>query len=370
MAAAAPSDREPIRFFLPGPAYVLEEVRAALTGPMAAHRSPVFKEVYRDVTEGLRPVFRTDGEVLTATGSATLFMESAVVSCVERDVLNLVNGAFSERFHAICRTDGKDADRIAVPWGRAVDPDLVRQALRRKRYEAVTLVHNETSTGVLQPLAELARVIREESDALILVDAVSSLGGAPVETDDWGLDVVLTASQKALALPPGLAFVHLSERAARRAEGVTRRGFYTDLLRYRDYHRGGGPITTPAVSIFYAARHQLGRIAREGIDERWRRHQACARMVAGWAGPRGVSYASDPAFTSPTVSCLRPPEGIAPAAVVAGLAERGFTVASGYGELKASTFRIGHMGEVAPADLEPLLVALDEIFDRIPTTSV
>src|SRR5262245_34750602 len=175
-----------------------------MTQPMVGHRSAGFKEIYRRISERLPKVFRTAGDVMVATGSSTLVMESAVVSCVRQDVLNLTNGAFAERWHAISKAVGKAADKVSAPWGHAVDPDLVRSALRRKRYDAVTVVHNETSTGVMSPIAEVARVIREESDALILVDTVSSLGGAPVETDAWGLDVVLAGTQKAVAGPPGL----------------------------------------------------------------------------------------------------------------------------------------------------------------------
>src|SRR5262245_54325949 len=204
---------DPIRFFLAGPTYVLARVREAQQRQPVGHRNAEFRAAYDRLAAALGRVFRTQRPVVLATGSATLLMEAAIVSTVERRVLHLVNGAFAERFAAISKSHELEADRIVVPMGKAVDPDLVREALRRARYDAVTMVHSETSTGVLNPIAELARAIREESDALVLVDAVSSLGGAPVETDAWGLDVVLTAAQKALALPPGLAFAAISERA-------------------------------------------------------------------------------------------------------------------------------------------------------------
>lgn len=356
---------EPIRFFLPGPTYVPEDARQAMTAPVVAHRSPAFKEVYADVTERLRAVFRTEGEAYVATGSSTLVMEMAISSLVERSVLHLTCGAFSERFHAIARSLGRDADRLSVPWGRAVDPDLARQALRRKRYEAVTLAHSETSTGVLNPLRDIARAVREESDALLLVDAVSSLAGAPVETGEWGLDLVLAGTQKALAAPPGLTVFTLSERAAERAAERPHRGFYTDVLRYRDKHRGGGTITTPAIPVFHALRHQLHRLGEEGMEARWRRHRDCAAAVTAWAAERGVAFApEDEGARSPTVSCLRPPAG-GPSApdLVARAAAAGFTLGGGYGDWKPTTFRIGHMGEVRPSDLAELLSALDTILE-------
>jgi len=376
-----PSERpepvEPIRFFLAGPTYVPEDVREAMTAPVVAHRSAAFREVYARISRRLPPVFRTAGEVYVATGSSTLAMEAAVVSTVGERVLNLTNGAFSERWHEVCRSLGRDADRLELPWGEPVDPDLVREALRRRRYEAVTVVHNETSTGVLSPLAEVARAVREESDALVLVDAVSSLGGAPVETDAWGLDVVLAGSQKALAVPPGLALFTLSERAAERARARPHRGFYTDLLRYRDAHRRGGTITTPAVSVVWALDRQLARVEAEGIEARWARHEGLASRTAHWVEGRvegrverrveagGATFASAAGARSPTVSCLRPPEGVAAPEVVRRLAGRGYTVAGGYGRWKADTFRIGHMGEVRESDLEPLLAALDGVLHDV-----
>jgi aspartate aminotransferase-like enzyme len=307
---------------------------------------------------------------MIATASSTLIMESAVLSTVEESVLNLTCGAFSERWHAISQSVGRAADQVAVPWGQPVDPDLVRRALRRKRYDAVTLVHNETSTGVMSPLAEVARAVREESDALLLVDTVSSLGGAPVETDAWGIDVVLAGTQKALALPPGLALFTLSERAAERAAAVSRRGFYTDLLRYRDKHREGGFITTPAIPLVYALDVQLDVILAEGMEARWARHAALARQTAEWAAARGCEYAAVPEARSLTVSCLRPPAGVAAPDLVKRLAERGFTLGGGYGDWKGSTFRIGHMGEVRESDLDALLLEIDQALARTPVGAV
>lgn len=360
---------EPIRFFVPGPSYVVEEVRGAMTAPVVGHRSAAFREVYARVAGALPAVFRTRRDVPVATGSSTLVMELSLISTVRSSVLHLVCGSFSERWHAIGAALGRSADRLDVPWGRAVDPDLVRRALRRKRYEAVTVVHNETSTGVINPVAEIARAVREESDALVLVDTVSSLGGAPVETDGWALDWVLAGSQKALAAPPGLAAFTLSERAEERARRLEHRGWYTDALRYLAEHRNGGPISTPAVSIFYALERQLRRIAEEGLEARWARHGRLRDRVARWIdGPgRALGFAfasealaSEPEIRSPTVSCLRPPPGLAAPELVRRLAARGFTLGGGYAAWKESTFRIGHMGEVGDEDLDELLAAIED----------
>lgn len=352
-----------IRFFVPGPTWVVREVLEAQVRPMIGHRSPEFKALYATLEPRLRQVFRTTGEVLLATSSSTLVMESAAISTVASDVLNLTCGAFSERWHQIFLSAGRKADKVAVPWGEAVDPDLLRQALRRKRYEAVTITHNETSTGVLNPLAELAAVVREESDALVLVDAVSALGGARLEADEWGLDLVIAGTQKALSVPPGLVCFTFSERAAERATALPLRGFYTDLLRYRDKHRSGGTITTPAVATVAALDRQLDRILEEGMEARWRRHEELRDATVAWAAERGFTYPAPAPARSPTVSCLRPPAGVAAPALVAALAERGFTVGGGYGPWKPETFRIGHMGEVRPGDLEALLATIDSLLE-------
>lgn len=356
---------EPIRFFLPGPCYVRAEVRAALTAPVVGHRSPEFRALYARLAERLPRLFDTQGEVYIATGSATLVMECAVLSTVASKVLNLTCGAFSERWHAISKSVGKDADRLSVPWGQALDPELLRAALRRQRYDAITLVHNETSTGVVNPLAELARVAREESDALLLVDTVSSLGGIPVATDAWGLDVVVAGVQKALAAPPGLVLVTLSERAATRAAAVPHRGYYTDLLRYRDQHRQtGSTITTPAVPLVYALERQVDLVLAEGLAERWRRHTTLQEHTARWAASQGFEYASRPGCHSPTVGCFLPPQGVSAPELVKALAAQGLVVGGGYGEWKESTFRIGHMGEVRVGDLDVLFSAIEALLRR------
>lgn len=361
---------EPIRYFVPGPAYVPADARRAMGREVVPHRSAAFREVYERLAGRLPGIFRTGGEVYLATASSTFVMEAAVVSLVERDVLNVVHGAFSARWHDVCRSLGRSADRLEVPWGRSPDPDLVRRALERKRYEAVTVVHSETSTGALAPLPEIAAAVRESGDALLLVDAVSSLGGAPVETDAWGLDLVLAGTQKALAAPAGLTVFTYSERAAARAAARPHRGFYTDLLRYRDHHRQGGPITTPAVNVVWALDHQVGRIVEEGIEARWERHAGCAAATRRWAEERGFGNPIAAADRSPTVTCLEPPPGAAAAPeLVRRLAARGFTVAGGYGRWKPTTFRIGHMGEVRESDLAALFGAIDECLEEGATAA-
>jgi aspartate aminotransferase-like enzyme len=355
---------EAIRFFLPGPTYVRRAVREAMLAEVVGHRSVPMRRLYESVAPKLPPIFRTDRDVYIATSSATLVMQSAIMSTAAERVLHLICGAFSHRWYEIAVSLGRQADKIEVPWGEAIDPEVVRQALRRRRYDAVTFAHCETSTSVLNPAEALAAVIREESDAMVIVDAVSTIAGAPVEVDDWGLDVVLTGSQKALSLPPGLAFFTLSERAERRAESVENRGFYTDMLRYRANHRTSGTITTPAMSILFAADMQLDRILEEGVEACWDRHARNRQMVEEWVAERDWSFLAH-SHRSPTVSCLRPPEGVDAQELVAALGEEGWTISGGYGKLKPETVRIGHMGEVGPEHLKPLLEVIDLQVERL-----
>jgi aspartate aminotransferase-like enzyme len=275
---------------------------------------------------------------------------------VRRRALSLVNGSFSERFAKMVTACGKECIRLDVPLGGAVEPDMLRDALRRTPVDAVTVVHSETSTGVLQDVEGFARVVREFDDVLLLVDAVTSMAGSPVEPDAWGLDFTFTGSQKALALPPGLALGVASERMLQRAQTLEARGLYFDLVSFESATRKFQPTNTPALSLFFALEAQLGRIAAEGgIEARWARHDAMRRTVERWAAAHGIEYLPREGRHSWTVSCLRLPEGTRAKDVTAAVKRDGWTIGSGYGALKDTTIRIGHMGDHSVAALEDLL---------------
>lgn len=353
----------PIRYFIPGPVWIDPRVAQAMTRPVLPHRSDEFKELWVSVGERLRPVFRTRQDVLIATSSASMVLEAALVSIAPERVLSVTNGAFSERWRDIARLRGLTTDELAAPWGSAVDPDELRQRVRALRPDVVTMVHCETSTGVLNPIEELAAAVRDESDALVLVDTVSALAGTPVEPEGWGLDVVVTASQKAMALPPGLAFFTVSDRAWSRIERTELRGFYTDFVRYRRANGLKGPITTPALQLVYALDAQLDRMVLEGIEARWQRHRELLEQTRAWASARGFEYASEGRSTSPTVSCLRSNSNVSAPDLVKKLAEHGYVVGGGYGQFKDDTFRIGHMGEIAEEDLTGLFEIVDSVIE-------
>lgn len=344
------------RFFLPGPTDVHPDVLAAMQRPMIGHRSSDMEELLRGMAPRLGALFRTSRPVLIGTCSATGFMELAVRNGVRRCALSLVNGAFSERFANLVGAAGKECIRLDVPLGCAIEPDRLRDALRRTPVDAVTVVHSETSTGVLQDVAGLAAVVREFDDVLLLVDAVTSIAGSPVEPDRWGLDFTLTGSQKALALPPGLALGVASERMVERAKTLEGRGLYFDLASFEQAAVRFQPTNTPALSLLYALETQLARIEREGgVEARWRRHQAMRQKVEAWSAECGVEFLPREDRRSWMVSCLKVPAGKSAKAVVAALKAQGWTIGAGYAGLKDSTIRIGHMGDHTPAALDELL---------------
>ncbi len=353
------------RFFLPGPTEVRPEILRAMTRPMIGHRVPEMEELMGQIQPTLRYVFQTERPVYVSASSATGLMEGAVRNGARRRVLSLVNGAFSERFYRIALATGLEADPLEVEWGDVHSPDLLETALRRGSYDAVTVVHSETSTGALNPIRELAAVTRAAGDVVLLVDSVSSLAGAPLHTDDWGLDFILTGSQKSFALPPGLAFGvaqrNVLERAARKHD----RGTYFDFLEFeRNLEKNQTP-NTPAVSLMYALVAQLEAIRTETIERRWERHADMARRTYAWVddmNARGVALEIlvPVGHRSPTVTTIRPPEGWTGPRVAAAAKERGFQIAPGYGKLRDETFRIGHMGDHTVEELEALLDALED----------
>jgi aspartate aminotransferase-like enzyme len=344
------------RFFLPGPTDVHPEVLAAMQRPMIGHRSSAMERLLQGIAPPLARLCRTAHPVLVGTTSATGFMEMAVRNGVRRRALSLVNGAFSERFAALVGATGKEGIRLDVPLGSAVEPEMLRDALRRTPVDAVTCVHSETSTGVLQDVAGFAEVVREFDDVLLLVDAVTSLAGSPVETDGWALDFVFTGSQKALALPPGLALGVASERMLERARTLDGRGLYFDLVTFAQATAKFQPTNTPAISLLYALEAQLARIDREGgVEARWRRHDAMRQRVEAWSAETGIAFLPREGRRSWTVSCLKLPEGKRAKDVVGALKQEGWTIGAGYGALKDSTIRIGHMGDHTVAALDELL---------------
>lgn len=355
------------RFFLPGPTEVHPEVLGAQARAMISHRGPESQAFMRRLQVGLREVFLTERPVFIATSSATGLMEAAVRNAGRTRILSLVNGAFSKRFADIARSCGFEVDEVEIPWGEAHDPDEVADRLRERAYDAVTMVHSETSTGVLNDVRRLAAVVGEFEDTMVLVDSVSGFGATELRPDEWGIDFLLTGSQKAFALPPGLAFGVASERMMDRSAEAPNRGYYFDLQFFGRNHEKDQSPTTPAISVLFALDVQLRRIHEEGMAARWARHRVMAEMTWAWVERMNdsgveVEIVAPAGFRSPAVTAIRTPAGTTGPEVTKAVADRGWLVGGGYGKLKESTFRVGHMGDHTREHVEGLLEVLTEVF--------
>lgn len=357
----------PGRFFLPGPTEVHPDVLAAQNAPMIGHRGQAIKELVARLQEGLKPVFVTEQPVIISTSSATGLMEAAVRNAaIGGPVLSLVTGAFSNRFATIGQVCGHEVDIWEVPWGEVHSPGELADRLGQRRYDAVTLSQSETSTGSLQDLEKIADVVSDYHDTLLLVDSVTGIGGVETRPDEWGVDFILTGSQKALALPPGLAFAVASEAMLERARQAPARGWYFALDRLMDQLLADQTPATPAISLMYALDLQLQRIAEEGMKARWQRHLDMQERTLSWvvemreAGSDIDVFAAE-GHRSPTVTCLIVPGGTGSAVVVRKLLENGWVIGGGYGKLKDSTIRIGHMGDHTLDELNELLDALEDV---------
>ncbi len=337
-------------FFVPGPTEIRPEILAQLTRPVMGHRGRAFEAMFARIEAGLRDVLLTSRPVYVGTCSATGFMEMAIRNAPDGPILSLVNGGFSERFAQVAESCRRQVQRVVVPWGEAFDLDVVESALKSKGFSAITVAHSETSTGVLTDVRAVAQLAKRYG-VLAIVDSVSGAGGAELMFDAWGLDFLLTGSQKALALPAGLAFAVASSEYMERTRNVRDRGFYFDILQYEKYAQKNQTPSTPATHLCYALEAQMGDIGREGIERRWERHlqmqEATITWVETFAERRGVELGivAPEGSRSPTVTVVRLPEGLSGPEVSEAVKSRGFTIGGGYGDLKDTTVRIGHMGD-------------------------
>ncbi len=350
------------KFFVPGPTWIRPELLAELARPVIGHRSAEFRDLYAGILANLKPLFGTAASTFVVTSSGTGVMQAALENCVARRVLVTTCGAFSERWFSIAESLGLEADRLDAGWGNAIDPEALADHLasRRAHYDAVTITHNETSTGVTNDVAALAAIVREESPGtMVLVDAVSSLGGMPVRFDEWGLDVCLASVQKGLALPPGITVAAMSNAAIERAKKHPYRGTYFDLVQYKEKADEVSVPSTPSIPHFYALAAQLGRIINsEGLDARYERHRQM-RDITLQRTAKFAKHPGDAAHASCTVTALQPVKS--PDAIRTEMKKRGYTLGGGYGEWKETTFRIGHMGDITVEDLNAMLDVLEEV---------
>ena len=355
-----------VRLFIPGPIEVRKEILEAQSAWMIGHRSSAFEELFARVQGKLRQAFFTKSRVYVSTSSGTGLWEAASRNLVRDDkkVLHLINGSFSERWAYVSKSNGKQVDTIEVDWGKAVKPEQLADQLKKETYDAVAIVLNETSTGVKNPLEAMVPIIKQYQDTLILVDAVSIFGGYKIDFDGLGLDMLLTSTQKAMALPPGLAFAAVSDRALERAKQVPYRGYYFDLLELEKTLVKNNTPTTPNISLMFATDKQLDYMLNEGLENRFARHQQMAETTRNWAKGCGFEMFSEEGYHSPTVSTISNTRKIDISALNKHLKAQGMQLSNGYGKLKDITMRIAHMGDLTMADMQELLNAINAFLSK------
>lgn len=364
-------EAEHLKLFLPGPTEVRPEILDAQSKWMVGHRMPEAIQLFGRIQPKLRQVFRTQNRVYVAASSGTGMWEAASRNCVAHKVLHCTNGSFGDRWVEVSQANGKEVEVLEVAWGQPVLPEMVIERLAGGGFDAVALVQNETSVGVANPVPDIAAAVRQApggQDITIMVDSVSGLTGMAMEPDLWDLDIVLTSSQKAFALPPGLAFASVSDRALEKAKSVPNRGYYFDFVTLEKYLVKDQTPATPAISLLYALEVQLEAMLAEGLEERWTRHLAMRDLVIVWAKSRGFQLFADEAYASPTVTTVANAHGLVVKELNAYLRQRGMVISNGYGKLKDKCFRIGHMGDWQTADIEDLLGNMDGYLRELGVT--
>jgi aspartate aminotransferase-like enzyme len=350
------------RYFVPGPVEVDTDVARAMLQPMIAHRGPDGRALVARIQPGLQALFGTTRPVLMATSSATAMMEAAIRSGVRERVLCIVSGTFGERFADVAERCGKDVVRLHVPRGAVLEAAMLDQIMDGPAVDAVTMIHSETSTGALAPVEALIDRFRTVPDLVTIVDSVSSVGGTLIEFDRWQPDFLFGSSQKALGLPPGLSFGVASERFLERAHEFDDRGFYLDVVDLVRAAEESRFPQTPALPVVYALEAQLQRIAATGLPDRFARHRQMREMVDSWVAGHGRCGIMAPAGRrADTVTALTLAPGRSAIAAAATLAAAGWQVSVGIEEDEDRVLRIGHMGDLQPEQLLPLLDAIEPL---------
>jgi aspartate aminotransferase-like enzyme len=350
-----------IKLFSPGPIEVSEKTMRAFAQPMIGHRSKDFQALNADIQPKLQEIFYTKQPVFVSTSSAWGVMEGAIRNLVSKKVLTCMSGAFSDKWFDVAKKCGKEAEALQVEWGVAIKPEAIEARLATGEFDAVTLIHNETSTGTLNPLTDIATVMRKFPDVQFIVDCVSSFTTMKIPFDELGLDVMLAGTQKALALPAGAAVFAVSEKAYAKAATIKDRGYYFDFLEFKKNQENSMTPTTPSISHFYALQSKLEDIATEGLEARYARHLENARITREWVQKNGFSLFPEKGYESISLTCAKNDRNIDVARLISLLkAKHACTIDGGYGKIKGTSFRISTMGDESTANIRELLGWLDE----------
>ena len=350
------------KLFIPGPVEVSPKTWAAFTRPMIGHRSEDFRALYRSIHPRLQTLFGTKQPVFLSTSSAWGVMEASIRNLVSRRVLNCMCGAFSDKWLDVSRRCGKAAEPLQVDWGKPIDPQALDAKLATGHFDAVTLIHNETSTGVMNPLAEICAVIRKYPEVVLIVDSVSSFSAVPIPMDELGIDVLLTGSQKALALPPGFSLFAVSEKGFARAAQQKNRGYYFDFLEFKKNQDEDMTPTTPSIAHIHALESKLDDIFTEGLMTRYERHARTNALVHNWVRKRGFDFFAEDGYRSKSLTCVKNARGIDVLKLARDLREKHHLVIDpGYGKIKGQTFRLSNMGDENEETVTHLLDSLDDV---------
>lgn len=353
------------KLFIPGPIDVKEDVLEQMTKPMIGHRSKDASAIQKSISEKLGQVFYTKEQIILSTSSGSGLMEGAIRSCTKKRAAVFSVGSFGDRWYKMAVSNNVLADKFSVEAGKATMPEMVDEVLSTGKYDLVTITHNETSTGVENPVYEIAEVIKRYQDVVWCLDAVSSMGGTKIEVDKLGVDICITSTQKALGLPPGMAIASMSKKAVESARQVKFRGLYLDMLELYDYiqKKDNQYPSTPALPIMYAMDYQLDKILEEGLENRYERHLTMAKYVREWA-KKNFQLFPEEKYSSNTLTTIKNIKGINVGELNKKLGNRGYVISNGYGDLKEKTFRIAHMGDYTLNDIKELIENIDDILNN------
>jgi aspartate aminotransferase-like enzyme len=353
------------KLHIPGPVEVSEKTFRAFSSPMIGHRGQGFKDLYAKIQPQLQKLLVTNRLVYLSTSSAWGVMEGAIRNLVDKEVLCCMCGAFSDKWLDVAQRCGKTAEALKVDWGSPIRAEAIDARLSSGRFDALTLIHNETSTGVMSPLNEIAALKKKYPDVMFIVDAVSSLSATNIPFDELGIDVLLAGTQKAFALPPGLTVFTCSAKALQKAATIKDRGYYFDFVEFQKNAEGDMTPSTPSIGHVYALASKLEDFFAEGLDARYLRHATLAQLTRKWAEGHGFKLFPEEGFESVTLTCVS--NGARPGGRVVDVAklqklvkDRGFLIDGGYGKIKGSTFRISNMGDETETTMRQLYSALDE----------
>lgn len=359
-----------VKLHIPGPVEISEKTYRAFCQPMIGHRGQGFKDLYARIQPQLQQLLYTRQLVYLSTSSAWGVMEGAIRNLVSRKVLNCMCGAFSDKWLDVSRRCGKDAEGLQVPWGSPIRAAEVDRKLATGQFDALTVIHNETSTGVMSPLAEIAALKQKYPDVMFIVDSVSSMTAVPLKFDELGIDVLLAGTQKALAMPPGLALFVCSPAALAKAATVKDRGYYFDFVEFQKNAAQNMTPSTPSISHIYALESKLQDIFAEGLEARYARHRRTNQLTRDWAARHGFTLFPDPGFESVTLACVnngaRPGGRVVDAEKLVKLVkDQGFLINGGYGKIKGTTFRVSNMGDETEATMNQLFAAMDNAMKQL-----